>query len=217
MTDGVGVYGESLGYDGIAVAGTVGNTSNHSVAGVFKNTYTENNRAVVELISNGKGNGIFSDNTNLSNSSPIIKVRNAGTGKFLSFETNLGDIITTVAKNGNIVTDGTMTVKGDKGIVRNSSSTQLRMEIVTANIPSGSISHFDEFNAYDYIDVTFSTAFSSPPAVSLGNVVSGGIGLLTITVEDVTTTGCTIVLKNFTSHDWTYPATTYKLIAVGAE
>lgn len=217
MTDGVGVYGESMGLDGIGVAGTVGNSSNHAVAGVFKNTYTENNRAVVELISNGKGNSIFSDNTNLSNSSAIFRARNAGTGKFLSFETNLGDIVTTVAKNGNIVTDGTMTVKGDKGIVRNSSSTQLRMEIVTANIPSGSINHYDEFNAWDYININFGTTFSSPPAVSLGNVVSGSIGLLNISIEDVTTTGCTIVLRNFTSYDWSYPATTYKLIAVGAE
>lgn len=217
MTDGVGVYGESLGFDGIAVAGTVGNTDNHSVAGVFKNTYTENNRAVVELISNGKGNSIFSDNTNLSNNSAIFRARNAGTGKFLSFETNLGDIVTTVAKNGNIVTDGTMTVKGDKGIVRNSSSTQLRMEIVTANIPAGQVNHYDEFNAPDHIDIDFGTAFSSAPAVSLGNLVSGSIGLLTLTIEDVTTTGCTIVLWNYTGHDWSYPATTYKLIVVGAE
>ncbi|HJW29927.1 MAG TPA: hypothetical protein VJ508_11880, partial [Saprospiraceae bacterium] len=29
MVDGVGVYGESLGFDGIGVAGTVGNTGNH--------------------------------------------------------------------------------------------------------------------------------------------------------------------------------------------
>lgn len=66
-------------------------------------------------------------------------------------------------------------------------------------------------------DINFGTTFSSPPAVSLGNVVSGSIGLLNISIEDVTTTGCTIVLRNFTSYDWNYPATTYKLIAVGAE
>lgn len=126
-------------------------------------------------------------------------------------------MVTTVAKNGNIVTDGTMTVKGDKGIVRNSTSTQLRMEIVTANIPAGSVSHYDQFNSPDYIAVNFGTSFTSPPAVSIGNVVSGSINALTMTIEDVTTTGCNIVLWNYTSSDWTYPATTYKLIVVGAE
>ncbi|HJW27811.1 MAG TPA: hypothetical protein VJ508_01040, partial [Saprospiraceae bacterium] len=170
-------------------------------------------------ISNGKGNSIFSDNTNLTNSSPIIKVRNAGTGKFVSLETNLGDIVTTIAKNGNIVTDGTITVKTDKGIIRNSSSTQLRTEIITANIPAGSVSHYNSggFNGGLFIDITFGTAFSSTPSVYIGNVVSGSILGLTMTVEDVTTTGCTLVLGNFTSNDFTISATQYKIIVIGPE
>lgn len=217
MTDGVGVLGESLGIDGIGVAGIVGNTSNHSVAAMFKNNYNNNNRAVVEILTNGKGNGIYLDHDHLTNTSPLFRMRNAGNGQFLRFENGLGDIKTTLSKEGNLTTDGTVTVKGDKGIVRNSSSTQLRMEIVTANIPAGLVNHYDEFNAPAYIEIDFGTAFSSAPAVSLGNVVTGGIGLLTLTIEDVTTTGCTIILWNYTSHDWNYPATTYKLIVVGAE
>lgn len=217
MVDGVGVLGESLGFDGIGIAGIVGNTSNHSVAAMFRNNYTENNRAVTEIISNGKGNGLYMDRSSLSNSSPALRIRNAGTGSFIRMEDGLADLKVNIEKDGDIITDGTIKVKSDKGIVRSTTSTQLRMEIVTANIPSGSINHFDEFNAWDYIEVDFSTPFSSPPAVSIGNLVSGGIGLLTMTIEDVTTTGCTIVLANFTGHDWNYPATTYKLIAVGAE
>ena len=217
MVDGVGVLGESLGFDGIGIAGIVGNTNNHSVAAMFKNNYTENNRAVTEIISNGKGNGIFMDLTSLTNSSPALRIRNAGTGSFIRMEDGLADLKVNIEKDGDIITDGTIKVKTDKGIVRSTTSTQLRMEIVTANIPSGSIAHYDEFNAWEYIEVDFSTPFSSAPAVSIGNLVSGGIGLLTMVIEDVTTTGCTIVLKNYTGHDWSYPATTYKLIAVGAE
>lgn len=217
MTDGVGVYGESLGFDGIAVAGTVGNTGNHSVAAVFKNTYDLNNRAVMEILSNGKGNGILIDHTSLSNTSPLFRIRNAGSGQFLRFEDGLGDIKTTLSKEGNFVTDGTVTVHNNKGIVRNTTSTQLRMEIMNVSFPAGSVSHYDEFNSPDYIDVTFSTAFSSTPAVSFAQFVSGGIGPLTMTIQDVTTTGCTIELFNYTGNDWSYPASTVKLIIVGAE
>ncbi len=217
MTDGVGVYGESQGFDGIGVAGIVGNTGNHSVAAVFTNNYANNNRSVMELHSNGKGSSIFSDNTNLSNSDKIIQVRNAGTGKFISLETNLGDVVTSVAKNGNIETDGTMTVKGDKGIVRNSSGTQLRTEILSASFAAGSLGHYNQFNSALQANVTFGTAFSSPPSVYIGNVTSGSIQGLTITVEDVTTTGCTLWLANYTPYDFTIVATSYKVVAIGAE
>ncbi len=217
MTDGVGVYGESLGFDGIAVAGTVGNTSNHSVAAVFKNTYDLNNRAVMEILSNGKGNGILIDHTSLSNTSPLLRMRNSGSGQFLRFENGLGDIKTTLSKEGNLVTDGTITVLSNKGIVRNTTGTQLRMEIMNVSFSAGSVSHYDEFNSPDYIDVTFSTAFSATPAVSFAQFTSGGIGPLTMTIQDVTTTGCTIELFNYTGMDWSYPASTVKLVIVGAE
>lgn len=217
MTDGVGVFGEALGLDGIGVAGTVGNTGNHSVAGVFKNNYNNNNRAVVEVLSNGKGNGIFIDHTNLTSSSQMLRIRNAGTGNFLQMETNLGDIKTTLSKEGNFVTDGTVTVKSNKGIVRNSSSTQLRMEILTANFPAGTVNHYDEFNSYIETTVTFATAFSSTPTVAIGNHVSGSILGLTMFVSDVTTTGCTLTLWNYTPYNFTIPATSYKIIAIGAE
>ncbi len=63
----------------------------------------------------------------------------------------------------------------------------------------------------------FRTAFSSPPSVYIGNVVSGSILGLTMDVEDVTTTGCTLVLGNYTPYDFTIVASQYKIIAIGAE
>ncbi|HZV70745.1 MAG TPA: hypothetical protein VFG10_14420 [Saprospiraceae bacterium] len=217
MTDGVGVYGEALGSDGIGVAGTVGNTSNHSVAGVFTNNYANNNRAVVELISNGKGNAIFADNTNLSGNDPQLRIRNAGTGKFLQFETNLGAVRTTISKEGNIDTEGTVTVKGDKGIVRSSTGTQLRTETFNVTIPAGDLNHYDEFNATIDIDVNFSTPFASAPAVYLGQTVSGSLQGITVKIENVTSSGCELSLYNYTPYNFTYVATTLKVVALGAE
>ena len=217
MTDGVGVFGEALGLGGIGVAGTVGNTNNNSIAAKFRNNYSDATSAVMELISNGKGTSLFSDNTNLNSSATMVRIRNAGTGKFLTFENNLGSIITSVDKSGNMITDGTITVKENKGIVRNSTSTQLRTELLSANIPEGEISHYDEFNAYEYVSINFSSAFSAPPAVFLGNIVSGNMGGLRLDIEDVTTTGFTIVIKNYTPYDFTYGDAVFKVMAIGPE
>jgi len=217
MVDGVGVYGEALGFDGIGVAGTVGNANEHSVAGVFTNTYTENNRAVVEVITNGKGNGILIDHNHLTNTSPLLRMSNSGNAQFLRLESGLGDIKTTISKEGNIATDGTMTVNVDKGIVRNSTSTQLRMEIKIVSFPAGSVSKYNEFNVPLTVEVDFGTAYPTAPAVSLANTVSGGFGLLTPSIYDVTTTGFTFQLWNYSGYDWPYPATTLKFIVVGSD
>ena len=217
MVDGVGVFGEALGFDGIGIAGTVGNANQHSVAGVFTNTYTENNRSVVEVITNGKGNGILIDHNHLTNTSPLLRMSNSGNGDFVRLESGLGDIKTTINKAGNIVTDGSVKVDEDKGIVRNSTSDQLRMEIITATIPADFVPKLGEFNIPSHTEIDFGTAFSSPPAVSLGNLISGGIGWLTLTIEEVTTTGCTIVLWNYTGTDLDFGDTTYKLIVVGVD
>jgi len=91
------------------------------------------------------------------------------------------------------------------------------METLNVNFPAGSIAHYDEFNAPAVIEVDFGTAYSAAPAVSMAQEVSGGIGLLTLSIYDVTTTGFTVELFNYTGYDWNYPATTLKFIVVGAE
>ena len=220
MTDGVGVFGEALGDDGIGVAGTVGNTGNHSVAGVFTNTYDNNNRAVVEILSNGKGNGIYIDHTNLTSSSQMLRIKNAGTGNFVQFENNLGNIRTTIDKDGDMVTDGTITVKENKGIVRNSSSTQLRTELITATFTGeedfGPLNQF--WSSPFTIPVTFGTAFSSPPAVYLGDIIlDGNASVLNVNISNVTTTGCNIAVRNISAQNVTLSDSSWTVIAIGPE
>jgi hypothetical protein len=218
FTDGVGVYGEATGQGGIGVVGTVGNTGNNSEAAKFRNNYTNNTSPLVDLVSNGKNSAIFSDNSNLSNTSPIVHIRNAGTGYFLKLETNLGDIVTSVAKNGNIMTDGTITVKTDKGIVRNSTATQLRTEILTVNVPANNRPHYDDlFNTSLNIVVTFATAFSSPPIVTMGDYTTGYFQGVSAFINNVTNTGFTLRLENFSPYGFNLSATSVKVIAVGAE
>jgi len=216
-TAGQAIRGSATGTDGIGVYGEAGNANANSLAAYFRNNNSTNPKNIVQIQGNGTGKALHLENTNAANSADLIYAKNNGSGNFLRLLDGGGNTQTKIDNDGDITTEGTITVMGNKGLVRNSSSTQLRMEIVTANIPNGSVSQYGEFNVPDYIDIDFGTPFASAPAVSLGNLVSGGIGLLTLTIEDVTTTGCTIVLWNYTGHDWTYPATSYKLIVVGAE
>jgi len=216
-TAGQAIRGSATGTDGIGVYGEAGNANANSLAAYFRNNNSTNPKNIVQIQGNGTGKALHIENTNAANSADLIYAKNNGSGNFLRLLDGGGNTQTKIDNDGDITTEGTITVMGNKGLVRNSSSTQLRMEIVTANIPNGSVSQYGEFNVPDYIDIDFGTPFASAPAVSLGNLVSGGIGLLTLTIEDVTTTGCTIVLWNYTGHDWTYPATSYKLIVVGAE
>ncbi|MGB3077764.1 MAG: H-type lectin domain-containing protein, partial [Saprospiraceae bacterium] len=95
--------------------------------------------------------------------------------------------------------------------------TQLRTEILSASFAPGSLGHYNEFNSALQSNVTFGTPFSTPPSVYIGNVTSGSIQGLTITVENVTTTGCTLWLANYTPYDFTIGATSYKIVAIGAE
>ncbi len=217
-TQGHAIQGSATGTDGVAIYGEAGNSSSNSIAAYLRNTNIQNSNKIVWITSNGTGNTMFLENTNGANNTDMILGRNVGTGNFLRLNDSGNNEVTTIAKNGNIKTDGTVTVKGDKGIIRNSSATQLRTEIITANIPAGSLSHYNSnFNGGIFVPITFGTAFSSPPSVYIGNLISGTILGLTMTIEDVTTTGFTLVLGNYTSSDFTIDATQYKLIAIGAE
>lgn len=216
-SSGAGVYGEAEDYDGIGVVGMVGNTSQPSKAARFENVYNNNTMDVLEVISNGKNTSIFSDNTNLTNTLPIFRVRSAGTGDFLKFETNVAATITRVQKDGDIITAGSVTVRDNKGIVRNSTSTQVMSVLMTASIPSGSLSAYSSggFNSQATQSVTFTSSFSAVPFVFLGtSTLNSGI---TVSVENVTTTGCDLVLRNYTSGAQTYNNSTIKILAMGAE
>ena len=109
-----------------------------------------------------------------------------------------------------------MTVKGNKGIIRNSTSTQMRMETVGVqliyfNMPVGGSSTSS---------VSFGTAFSSPPVVSVGNIQSGHTGpcdKMTVQIKDVTTTGCTVTLFNPGVGGDPNVSGTWNLVVIGAE
>lgn len=217
FSSGAGVYGEAQDFDGIGVVGLVGNTSQNSKAAQFKNVYSGNTMDVLEVISNGMGTSIFSDNTNLSNPQPIFRLRNAGTGDFLKFETNLAAVITRVQKDGDIITAGSLTVRDNKGIVRNSTSTQVMSVLMTVNITAGSLSHYEPggFNSIDIIPVTFTSSFSATPFVFLGN--TNITSAITASIRNVTTTGCELWLQNWGPASESYSASTIKILAMGAE
>lgn len=216
---GVGLYGEVTAAAGYAVYGVCGQTGYDAHAARFENKFSNSTFENVSIFTNGKGINLYLNNTNAANTQPQFRMLNAGTGNFMQWEATAGDIKASLAKSGNFKTAGTITVKNDKGIVRNSSSTQLRTEIITATLSAGSISHYNPggFNAGLFYDITFGTAFSSAPSVYIGDLVSGSILGLTMTVENVTTTGCQIVLGNYTPYDFTIAQTQYKIIVIGAE
>jgi len=225
-SSGVGVFGQSSGTDGVAIYGLGGSSNSSSYAGFFRNSNAANTKDVVQIYNQGAGRGLMIDQVNSSNSDDVFEVRNSGTGNFLSLITGLNEVKTTIAKNGNIntdgniISDGTVTVKGNKGIVRNTSSNQLRVEVLSVSVPAFPYQHYDtNFGApgQDVI-VSFSTAFSSPPAVYIANAVSGSLMPLTKIIYEVTTTGFKFSIANFTPYDFTNAgAGTFKVIAIGNE
>jgi len=216
-SQGQALRGSSIGTDGIGLYAEAGNSSSQSIAGYFRNNYISNTRDVLKVVTNGLGKPFTIQNTSSSNTGEMIRVQNYGTGNFFTLIDELSDTKASIAKNGNIATDGTLTVKNGKGIVRNSTGLQLRTEILTVNVPAGSISHYDQFNASIDVTVTFSTAFSSVPMVLTGNTSIGSYSGLTSEIINLTTTGCTFRLVNYTGNDWSVPASTVKLLAIGAE
>jgi hypothetical protein len=194
---GAGVYGFSTGTDGVGIVGTAGLYNSLSQAAVFQNLYASNNRTVVDIRSNG-------------------------TGKFLLLEdANAGERFS-VAKSGNIKTAGTITVENNKGIIRNSSSSQLRYEVVQAAVQglNGAelLIHSGEMMDRSF---NFSIAFPSAPAVSLGNLIAGVSSInasykLDIKIINVTTTGFTIRIYNYGSTDFFFKGT-WNMTVIGAE
>lgn len=211
-----GVIGEVVQDGGVSVNGRIGPAVGNATAGSFRNQSTANYFPILDVETNGLGRTLQLKSTNPSNATTVVQVLNYGTGGFLELG-NADDTKLSISSNGDIQTQGHLYVKGGKGIVRNSTGTQLRTEIITVNIPAGSVSHYDQFNSWNYVPVNFTTSFSSAPSVFIGNVVSGGLLGLSTRIINVTTTGGALEISNYTSNDFTYPATTIKVIAIGPE
>lgn len=213
-SSGRAIWGSATGADGIAIQGDAGNSSSTSMAGYFKNSNAANATTVVQIDNQGIGKSLYVNNTNLNNNSDLIQARSSGTGNFLSLVTGAGDVKTKIDKNGNITTDGSITVKIDKGIVRSSTSTQMVYKVHPVVLTNLNLAN----NTTNIINVSFN-GFSAPPAISVGNYTymwGGGLHLLHFFVYDVTSTSCQLWIKNNSGITVTGDIT-INLLMIGAE
>lgn len=214
---GQAIRGAATGNDGISIYGEAGLSSSLSYAANFRNYNSVNTREVVHMETNGLNRTLSLQTTNAANTAEMIYGKNFGNGNMMTLQDGAGDTKVYINSTGNMGIDGALLVRGTKGIVRSSTGTQLRVDLLTLIIPAQSLSHYDQFNAAIIINVSFSSAFSTPPNVSLANITSGTFLGLTPSIESVTTTGCQFVLKNFTPSDFSIPSTGVRLLVVGAE
>lgn len=216
--NGVGVYGESTEANGIGILGLGGSGDVESKAALFKNIYSNNTKSVVDITSTGKGPNLFLQNTNLTNTTPLLHIQNAGTGNFLKLETSLGDTKTTISKEGNIATDGHLTVKEGKGIIRNSSANQLRFE--TLQTPVFYSDDEDDYELIHEFTLQFSEAYDEPPLVMVAGVNNyWGYDdfFLNLVVFDVTTTECKAYIVNPTSQNTGTIEVSWNLVVIGKD
>ena len=226
---GHGVRGAATGTDGVGIYGDGGVGNSSSYAGFFRNSNATNTKDVVQIYNQGAGRGLMVDVVNSSNNDDAIEVRNSGTGNFLKLVTGTNEVKATIAKNGqintdgNIYTEGNLYVQGLKGIVRNTYSNQMRMEVMNVTVPGGF--HFvvngggfgEVFIAVQDITVTFNTPFTQAPAVYRANLASGDQRLeyLGWKIYDVTTTGFKITISPISTMDFTSTNAVFKFVVVG--
>lgn len=214
---GQAIRGAATGNDGISIYGEAGLSNSLSYAANFRNYNSANTREVVHMETNGLNRTLTLQTTNVSNTAEMIYGKNYGNGNMMTLQDGAGDTKVYINNAGNMGLDGALIVRGTKGIVRSSSGTQLRVELLSAIVTGQSLSHYDQFNAAIVKNFTFTTPFSTIPTVSLGHISSGGFAGLTPSIESVTTTGCQLVLRNFTPYDFTIGNTIVSLMVIGAE
>ena len=212
---GPGVLGSSFNPSwGIGVMGT----ADVGIAGYFLKGGNSNVGVGLQVANQSLSKGATINMTNMTNTSVALEIQHQGTGKIASFNNSSGEV-GSIGNNGNIQTDGTVTVKSNKGIVRSSTSVQMRYEAIPAVVEAlgGNLLVLCG-NCTMYRTINFPTAFSTPPAVSFGNLVSGsgGVELLDITITSVTTTGCTLRIENNIGTSLSFKGT-WNLLAIGPE
>lgn len=214
----MGVHAKSTATNNIIGFGVVGETGTFGgigTAGKFISNNSNDPMCTIEALNFGNGAGLIVAMNNSSNNATAVQVNQGGTGKLMSlWGQNNSDF--EVSNNGNLTTTGTVTVKNNNGIVRNSSSTQLRVE--TLITPSGAVSNMTvNGGTFITVPITFSTAFSSAPVVYIANVSNQNLAAkyFLATVSDVTTTGCNLILTNTTGT--VVVSGRWHLVAMGAE
>jgi hypothetical protein len=208
---GGGVHGVASGNFGYGVLGEAGN---FGAGGKFIAYGASSQSNAIWGLNYGLGATLELTINNDDNDSPAITVSHNGTGKLASLKNSGGEMIS-FSNAGNIKTAGTVTVKNNKGIVRNSTASQMRYETITtplmvsAAIGAGGVS----------VSVSFSTAFSSAPVVYVGNINTGFSGTadrLRTVITNVTATGCTFTVFNYDLAAFPFSAT-WNLVAIGVE
>lgn len=225
---GTAIYGKTTKQNGAAIYGINNATQGHAIRGA-----AAGNDGVAIYgdagISNSNSYAAYFRNWNAANSKNVVQIDNLGTGNFLSMTNGLGDIKATIAKSGQINTDGNIYTQGDlyvnglKGIVRNTYSNQMRMEVMNVTVPGGFhfvVSSGGEgvvFISTQDITVTFNTPFAQAPAVYRANLASGDQRLeyLGWKIYDVTTTGFKITISPISTMDFTSTNATFKFVVVG--
>ncbi|NOT51316.1 MAG: hypothetical protein HOP10_08580 [Chitinophagaceae bacterium] len=223
-TDGAGLRCRTYGDGKFSLIAEAGFNNSESSAANFINAFTLNPKEVVNVSNSGTGTELSIQSLHTGKINNVISITNAGTGNFISFRDGTLNEKFSVAKTGDLATDGditaagTVTVKNNKGIIRNSSATQMRMQELTVSVPGSSLNHFDEINSVYSVNVTCSPAFSATPSVYLGNIITdGGISALHVYIDDVSVSGFTLYVRNLTSRDLTWSASSFKVMAIGAE
>ena len=215
---GVGVYGlasQGVGEVGYGIRAETNSTS-WGIPAQFLSNCPDALTNTLWLIDYSKGQTCRIQVNNAANNSEALYVTTEGTGKLASFHNTNAEAFA-VANNGNLTAAGTLTVKNNKGIVRSSTSTQMRMETVTTpNVISANLAVGGSVS----VTVNFATAFGSAPTVSVANINTGFSGpcdALCTVIKDVTTTGCTFKVFNAYMAGSGAINGTWKLNVVGAE
>ena len=220
MQQGFGVFGTVDG-DGIGIFGTTGTShlnGDQGRAAVFVINHPSSVNETTTIEHNGLGTPLLLETSKPGSLASMLKMKSAGQGHFMTCETSAGDEKMFVEKSGNIVTDGTISVRENKGIIRNTYSSQLRVEVVEAFFEEGNPYETFTPNEYRELYVTFNTAFAAPPVVYIGNYMGGVNGnMLATHVRDVTTTGCTLWIQNHTANNISVGDHGWKLVAMGLE
>jgi hypothetical protein len=213
---GIGVYGEVTHGSGYAIYGLAGNGGYDAHAAKFENKYINSSVENVVIATNGKGINLFMHNTNAANTQPQFRVINQGNGNYMQFESTFGNITSTLAKNGDFKTAGNIKVKTDKGIVRSSTTSQLRVEVVNAVFETNGNNEILSLYEGRTVEVTFATPFTSAPAVYIAGLENGGnADLMMVTVQNITATGCELKIRNVIDTDLSLYDSTWKLVAMG--
>jgi len=214
-----GIFAGPSNSFGYGVIGETGKNGNNGVAGRFINNNSNGLSNSLEALNYGKGNGLLITLNNSLNNAAGILVDHSGTGDLLRLwgQNNSQCLVT---NNGNLLTTGTVSVRGDKGIIRNSTPFQLRYEKVQAAV-EGLNGASILIPAGDFIDRTFgySAPFGSIPAVSLGNLLPGAMNAdwkIDAKIISASTTGFTIRLINYSSQDF-FVKGTWNVMVMGAE